>query len=271
MRNRVSFLIALSWLALIPALFVSSSAWAIDCAHAVKPIEKRICASPSLRSADAAMGKAYIAALAAAPDPELRAVLVRSQRRWIAARNDGLVTDFDNVPLPVSTLRDAFLDRATVLEDRSRTGLITEAEAERHFLAKYAKAPYTGIATDCFFAPDTPGSKIYTYVCTGSLHVQNGNRVCSIDREWATWRLYTYYGVSTVADGKTTPAAFCNGRQGDCTGTGSDESGWVAGAATAGDNFPTPATGLPRLDAEGIWPLSDGDIAWFKTCLTSPA
>lgn len=269
LHRRAPLPFALSWMALILALFASPPAWAINCARAANPVEKRICSSASLRAADAAMGRAYTALLAAAPDREIRAMLVRSQRRWVAARNDGLASDFDDAPLPIETLRDAILDRTQQLEDRSGKGLIAEAEAQRRFLAKYTGGPFTGTDTNCFFAPNAPESKTYSYVCTGALHVQNGSRVCSIGQDWATWRLYTHYGVSKVADGEAAPVAFCDDHKGDCSGSGFGKSGWGS-AAAAGDNFPSPATGLPKLDAEGVWPLFDSDITWFNTCLTSP-
>lgn len=54
------------------------------------PIEKKICDNVSIKAADAAMGQAYAALPKDAPDPEIRVMLANSQRRWIAARNDGL-------------------------------------------------------------------------------------------------------------------------------------------------------------------------------------
>jgi uncharacterized protein YecT (DUF1311 family) len=51
-----------------------------------QPLDKKICDEV----ADAAMGQAYAALPKEAPDPEIRAMLANSQRRWIAARNDGL-------------------------------------------------------------------------------------------------------------------------------------------------------------------------------------
>lgn len=56
-------------------------AFAMDCAKAVQPIEKRICASSVLRAADARMNSAYSGALKAAPDTTIRDMLVRGQRR----------------------------------------------------------------------------------------------------------------------------------------------------------------------------------------------
>ncbi len=53
-------------------------------------IDKKICDNASLKAADAAIGQAYAALLKETPDPEIRAMPVSSQRRWIAARNDVL-------------------------------------------------------------------------------------------------------------------------------------------------------------------------------------
>ena len=53
------------------------------------PIEKKICDNLSIKAAEAAMGQTYSALPKEAPHPEIRAMLAKSQRRWIAARNDG--------------------------------------------------------------------------------------------------------------------------------------------------------------------------------------
>ncbi|MCA8273306.1 lysozyme inhibitor LprI family protein [Burkholderia sp. AU30280] len=89
---------------------VAVPAFAMDCAKAAQPIEKRVCASPVLRAADARMNSAYAGVLKAAPDTAIRDMLVRSQRRWIDARNNRLGADYEGRPLAVDEVRKA-IDR----------------------------------------------------------------------------------------------------------------------------------------------------------------
>lgn len=89
----------LSVLAALCAL--SAPAWAIDCSKAQTPSEKLICSSKSLQNADSKLNKAYAATLKAAPDEEIRSMLVASQKRWIIARDramDGLIGEPDSLP-----------------------------------------------------------------------------------------------------------------------------------------------------------------------------
>jgi len=65
--------------------------------------------------ADAAMGQAYAALPKEAPDPEIRAMLASSQRRWTAACNDGLGWRCH----PVGEINRAMVERPAKLSDRS--------------------------------------------------------------------------------------------------------------------------------------------------------
>ncbi|TNC15231.1 DUF1311 domain-containing protein [Methylobacterium terricola] len=56
-------------------------------------VDHTICDGPRLLKADAAMGKAYTALLEIVPKPSIYAMLVASQKRWIAARD----TQFGNL------------------------------------------------------------------------------------------------------------------------------------------------------------------------------
>ncbi len=76
--------------ALLAALLALSAtpAAAIDCARAVTPAEKAICASPQALEADDALGRAF-AALQKSLVQEQRAMLVKAQARWLMDRDGG--------------------------------------------------------------------------------------------------------------------------------------------------------------------------------------
>lgn len=175
---------------------------AMDCAKAAQPVEKRICASPALRAADARMNSAYTGALKAAPDVAIRDMLVRSQRRWIDARNNRLDADYDGHPLAVDEVRKAIDRRTALLADQSGKGLIARALAERQWLAKYSGGPLTGFDGNCDFIPDDASGKHVSYACFGAVHVQHRARICSQSEDWATGAVYQYRSVSAAEIGR---------------------------------------------------------------------
>ncbi|AXF20782.1 hypothetical protein CUJ89_09990 [Burkholderia pyrrocinia] len=245
--------------------------FAMDCAKAVQSIEKRICTNPVLRAADARMNLAYAGALKVAPDTAIHNMLVRSQRRWIGARNNRLDADYDGHPLAVDEVRKAIDRRTAVLADQSGKGLIAQAQAERQWLAKYTGGPLTGFDANCDFIPDDASGAHVSYACFGAVHVQHRARVCSQSEDWATGAVYQYRSVSAADGGKMRPVAFCEGQaHASACDNGGAQSRWTRAGASGGDNrAPAPPTGLPQLDAE-MWPIGDGDDAeWFERCLTA--
>ncbi|WP_244139908.1 lysozyme inhibitor LprI family protein [Burkholderia stabilis] len=262
------------WLAGLASIFMfgvglAMPGFAMDCAKAAQPIEKRICANPGLRAADARMNSAYSGVLKAAPDAAIRDMLVRSQRRWIAARNNRLSADYDGHPLAVDEVRKAIDRRTAMLADQSGKGLVARALAERQWLAKYTGGPLTGFDANCDFIPDDASGAHVSYACFGAVHVQHQARVCSQSEDWATGAVYQYRSVSTTDGGKVRPVAFCEAQaHGHACDNGGAQSGWMRAGASGDDNrAPAPATGLPQLDAE-MWPIGDGDDAvWFERCL----
>ncbi|MGS0892163.1 lysozyme inhibitor LprI family protein [Burkholderia stagnalis] len=248
---------------------MATPGFAMDCAKAAQAIEKRICGNAGLRAADTRMNAAYAGALKAAPDAAIRDMLVRSQRRWIAARNNRLDTDYEGRPMAVDEVRKAIDRRTAVLADRSDNGLIARARAERQWLAKYTGGPLTGFDASCDFIPGDARGTHVSYACFGAVYVQHRARVCSQSEDWATGAVYQYRGVSAVDGGQARPVAFCEAQAHACDHGGA-QAGWVrAGGAGADNRAPVPAAGLPQLDAE-MWPLGDGDdAAWFDRCLTA--
>jgi len=260
--------LAVAGLVAILGLGTTTPAWAIDCAKASDPIDKKICGNAGLKAADAAMGQAYGALVKTAPDPEIRTMLINSQRRWIAARNDWLGNGSGDAAVPAGEIRRAMIARSARLGDRSEKGLIAQAQAQRHLLEKYTGGAFAGFNTSCEFIPDDREQKHYSYECSGVMHVQNKDRVCSSSAEWASWSIYMYYGVSTVEGDKVTPVALCSDQSGNVCSNG-QENGWTREAATD-QHFPLPQTSVPTLDAENTTPLETTDASWFDQCLTSP-
>ncbi|RXV70968.1 DUF1311 domain-containing protein [Burkholderia stabilis] len=250
---------------------LAAPAFAMDCAKAAQPIEKRICANPGLRASDARMNSAYAGVLKAAPDAAIRDMLVRSQRRWIDARNNRLGADYDGHAMAVDEVRKAIDRRSAVLADQSGKGLIARALAERQWLAKYTGGPLTGFDGNCDFIPDDASGAHVSYACFGAVHVQNRARVCSQSEDWATGAVYQYRLVSAADGRKVRPVAFCEAQaHASACDNGGAQSGWMRAGAPGGDNHASaPVTGLPQLDAE-MWPIGDGDDAvWFDRCLTA--
>ncbi|WP_244137696.1 lysozyme inhibitor LprI family protein [Burkholderia sp. BCC1644] len=245
--------------------------FAMDCAKAAQPIEKRICANAALRAADARMNSAYAGALKAAPDAAIRDMLVRSQRRWIGARNNRLDADYEGRPLAANEVRKAIDRRSAELADQSGKGLVARALAERQWLAKYTGGPLTGFDGNCDFIPDDASGAHVSYACFGAVHVQHRARVCSQSEDWATGAVYQYRSVSAADGGKVRPVAFCETQaHGQSCDSGGAQSGWVRARTFGVDGrAPAPAAGMPQLDAE-MWPIGDGDDAvWFERCLTA--
>ncbi|CAN0640833.1 lysozyme inhibitor LprI family protein [Burkholderia cepacia] len=246
-------------------------ALALDCTKAAQPVEKRICTSPALRAADARMNSAYAGALKVAPDAAIRDMLVRSQRRWIAARNNRLDADYDGHLLAVIEVRKAIDRRSAELADQSGKGLIARALAERQWLAKFTGGPLTGFDGNCDFIPDDASGAHVSYACFGAVHVQNRTRICSQSEDWATGAVYQYRSVSAADGGRARPVAFCEAQaHGRACDNGGAQSGWMRAGVSGDDKRASaPAIGLPQLDAE-MWPIGDGDDAvWFERCLTA--
>lgn len=265
-RRTFKMLNRLTVLCLAAFLGASMPALAIDCTKANDHVDKAICGNAGLKAADATMGSAYTALLKTAPDAEIRAMLVSSQRRWVAARNEWLSSD--DTSFPIAQLRKAMVDRTALLTDRSDKGFVAHAEAQRRFLAKFTGGAFSGFDTSCEFIPNDSGQTSFSYQCNGAIHVQNKERLCSLSTEFASWSLYMYHAVSTVAADQAKPVAFCGDQSGDICGE-SKKGEWES-APKPDQHFPVLKTGFPKLDAEANWPLDEADETWFGQCLTSP-
>jgi len=261
-------------------LTLSSAAHAINCARATSPIEHMICGSQALLHADMAMNRAYIAILKAAPDPEIHAMLVVSQKRWIAARDktfrdldqttDGQTGEGSSKPERMTFILNAIKDRTAVLAQMSKDVptqpfLIQMALRQRRFAEQFTGGPFAGYDTSCDFFPDDSSDNSREYQCYATHYFQNSNRICSQGLDWATYRTYSSGSVANIIEGKPTLVATC--ADDDC---GEDDTG--AGASW---NFHPDAVNetafprsLPQLDAEAMDSMTDDQPSWLKTCLT---
>ncbi|MDZ5449261.1 lysozyme inhibitor LprI family protein [Labrys sedimenti] len=251
-------------------------AYAIDCKKASTSIERRICADKSLRRADAAMGAAYARILKASQDPEIRAMLVESQKHWLARRDlrldqeDGAEGAGDSgEETPKNNLLKAIEARTADLAELSKTDpklprLIEIANGQRRFNAQFSGGPFAGYSADCDFLP-SGSDQIYT--CLGTRTYQNNDRVCSVTTDFATNALYTTQTVAEVVDGKLKTIATCGDENGNSPcpdGQPSADRHWTVQPA-ASANASATSTPSPKISADLG---EDEDSPWLHACLT---
>lgn len=251
-------------------------AHAIDCKKASTSIERRICADKSLRQADAAMGVAYARILKASQDPEIRAMLIESQKHWLARRDlrldqeDGAEGAEDSgEEAPKNNLLKAIQARTADLAEFSKTDaklprLIEIALKQRRFNAQFTGGPFAGYSADCDFLP-SGSDQIYT--CLGTRTYQNEDRVCSVTTDFATNALYITQTVAEVSDGKLKTIATCGDENGSSPcpdGQPSADRHWTlqpaATANASGTNTPSPKISADLGE--------DEDSPWLRACLT---
>jgi uncharacterized protein YecT (DUF1311 family) len=263
---------------LILATLIGSPALALDCSKASTALEHKICADKGLQKADTAMGTAYLHLLHLAADPDIRAALIHSQRRWIAARESdlGRLENGDD-GLDAIDQRKILLD-ATVARTKYLTAqvdgkpqFITDALKQRSSVAGYSDGPFGGYSSRCSFIPDQQDHSIYTYDCFGALSVQNGDRVCTDNQDFASYTMEEQRAVADIIDGKLKVIATC------AMGTSNDNECPEmegAGKKASWNLKPSPqqagignATPLTKLDPE-LAVSTGSDQDWLKTCLT---
>ncbi|WP_247893810.1 lysozyme inhibitor LprI family protein [Azospirillum endophyticum] len=270
-------------LLVLPALglLFSSPAQAIDCRKATTAIDHVICGDKALQKADAALGSAYSAILKAAPDAEIRAMLVASEKRWLARRDDrlGPSSETDDAP-DAETQRKILLDaiqaRTRELTRRAKAdagepNLIAVARDQRRFASRFTSGPFAGFSTSCDFLPGGDG---YTYGCFGTQSYQNRDRVCALTRDWASGGVSETRMVGQVVDGKLTTVASCSIGSGDAGAACPDpevsagqRGHWQKPAPDATTPEAPPAKPQPQVDAEF---QRDSEDAWINDCLTQP-
>lgn len=264
---------ALRLLSLAGLFALSAPALAIDCRKAATDVEKLICSDRGAVSADAELNRNYGALLKQAPDAEIRAMLVDSQKRWLAARDRALETLIgypDSLPdgkTPARAARELILDRSAQFKEAEKGAstprMIARALEQRQFQSRFTGGPLAGYSTSCDVLPPDYGS----YGCFAIRHYQNKDRVCSIDESWASGGVYTHRYVANVVDGKPKVIASCSFNNADeaC----SDDAGKTRWNRTpAQPEHVYSATPLPKIDGEVY---DQDDYAWAQACLADPA
>ncbi|RUP17132.1 MAG: DUF1311 domain-containing protein [Methylobacterium sp.] len=266
--------------AVAASLLAPSPARAIDCRKAASPLERMICADAALRKADAALGSAYAGLLRGTDDAEIRAMLVASQKRWVAAR-DTRLGDLDAAGAPSdpadarTVVLAAIRARTRDLSGRStsdpaRPHWIAAALRQRAFAARFTGGPFAGFDAACDFLPV---GQDRVYGCFGSRRYQNGDRVCTLSDDWASGHTTETRTVARVVDGAARTVATCTiggSDDAECPGPGNPAGRWTRPAAPAAAGAAAPPAG-PRavLDVE-LAPDAEAET-WLSTCLTDPA
>jgi uncharacterized protein YecT (DUF1311 family) len=247
-----------------------SPAQALDCGKASAPVEQLICATPALKKADAAMSAAYFKRLRETKDPEFRDALLRSQRRWLEAREeefkpDAGPPDDDNS----NALLQATRDRLKFLQGSEP---LRKMEQLRKAASRDSGGAYAGYIARCTFSPPSGGRR--NYLCLGEAHRQHKDRICSVGLDWTSGHTTDYRLVSVVQNGEPRPVATCaigySPTRERCPDPDNDAE---AKAAAHWNTNPQPFDALPEPTTEGLWKY-DPDIAlnaqpWMDQCTSS--
>src|SRR5262249_43800131 len=154
------------------AVAIPSAVHALDCRKASLPVEKLICGTPELKKADEAMSAAYFKLLRKTVDPGFHEALIRSQRRWVKIRLEGVdrfgaAENFDDGKDDREVLLEMTRDRLRRLESAEPIGAM---EQQRKLAAQDSGGPFAGYQSDCFFEPPPYGS--WGYICLGGAYRQ---------------------------------------------------------------------------------------------------
>lgn len=255
-------------------LAASAPALAINCGKASTAVEKLICSDKKIVAADAELNRAYSAILKQAPDDDIRAMLVDSQKRWVQARDkalDRLITDPDAVSdekTAGEVARDLILNRAAQFKEirkgATTNDMISRAIQQKQFQAQFTGGAFAGYWTSCDVLP----RDYVDYACFAIRHYQNNDRVCSVDESWASGAVYIKRYVANVVAGKPKVIASCSFNSSDeaCASVGDTKANW--NRQPEAPQYVYASEPLPKIDGE--IDVSD-DLEWVKACLTDPA
>ncbi|MFD4841392.1 lysozyme inhibitor LprI family protein [Achromobacter sp. NPDC058515] len=252
---------------------LSAPAWAIDCKKASSAVEKLICSDRNTVSADAELNRAYNAVLKQAPGGDIRAMLVDSQKRWVAARGralDTLIGTPDALPDEKSAgeiLRELIRNRTAELKETGKgaslPAIIGRAISQQKFQSQFTGGAHAGYWTSCDVLP----RDYRNYACFAIRHYQNNDRVCTVDESWASGRVYTNRYVANIVDGKPKVVASCSFSSEDeaCSDTeGKAKWNWKPEQP----DYVYSAKPLPKIDGE----IHDSDdFEWARACLADAA
>jgi len=268
-------------LAIVALCALPAPSFAFDCAKATTDVEHQICGNKALRRADDEMSAAYVKLLRAVDDPDIRAALIESQRRWIKARDTGIndpatlegsgVDDDSTPPSWAEILTGVTQERTAFLKQKSggKPAFVDGALAQRKALGASGAGPWAGFSTDCYFIPDRQHPNIYGYDCFGSMSRQNGDRICTETNDFASYTSQTLRSVVDIVDGRAQTRAKCgfnyNGIKecpGDTVDKTAPDGGWDMTPDAAEDALGKAAL---KLDPESSETVADAD--WMNACL----
>jgi uncharacterized protein YecT (DUF1311 family) len=266
-------------LPLFGALFLSlvSPAHALECAKATSPVEKLICATPELKKADTAMSAAYFKLLRQTTDRDFHEALLRSQRRWLKAREEAFKTDRAQEDDDTDVNRNALLqvtrDRLEFLQTSKPLRVLQQ---QRRATSKDSGGIFAGYRSNCTFLPPRYGN--WTYICLGEAHRQHNDRICSVGVDWASGHMTDYRLVLILKSGQPRSLASCSygyaGTREQCPDP-TDNAETKASSHWNTNPQPNDTTPLPRAD--GLWKY-DPDVdpgltqePWINDCLFASA
>jgi len=251
---------------------LSAPALAIDCKKASTGVEKLICADRGAVSADAELNRSYSALLKAAPDAEIRTMLIDGQKRWLAARDNALERLIESPELlpdgktPAQAARSLIQARSAQFKEKAKGSdtpvLIARALDQRKFRAQFTGGPFAGFASSCDVLPPDYNN----YSCFATRHYQHNDRVCSVDEYWASGGVYTKRYVASVVNGKPKVIASCSFSSADeACDDGNGKTHW--NRSPAAPDFSYADKPLPKIDGEIF---DTDDYEWAQACLASP-
>lgn len=260
-------------------LMSTTSVAAMQCSRAHSKLERTLCSDTRLAAADKAMAKAYFHLLHAIDDPSIRASLIQSQRRWLAARENDLGHLDEDGKIDERTQRDILLratrKRSENLKARSRTSgqpqFIVDALKQRALATPYSGGPFAGYQAWCTFIPRQHDHRSYSYSCFGSHALQNGRRVCSESNDFASYTEVTTRVVADVENDQLRPVASCafGGSDNTCP-SDSDDKAPPWNRHPTEQQFQDGYAKGPRLELDPDLP-DDSDETWYRRCLTEPS
>ncbi|MFM0072249.1 hypothetical protein PQQ86_13865 [Paraburkholderia sediminicola] len=222
--------------------------------------------------------EAYVKILAkAGSDTEIQVMLVRSQKRWISARDKGFDGTMDVPGAPdkgalAQSLLQAMRSRTAELTETSHANpalphLIELASAQRKFLGQFTGGAFAGFDMNCDFLP---GGGTLSYGCFGVRRYQNLDRVCMVQDDWASGHVSQVQSVAKVVRGKLEEVAVCGDGEADagqCPDAGNPDD-----PAAQWNRHPAQSPG--RTASSQNWPQLDTDadagavLDWLRVCLT---
>ncbi|MGO4716854.1 lysozyme inhibitor LprI family protein [Bradyrhizobium sp. 2TAF24] len=252
-----------------------AAANAFDCTKASSPIDKLICATPELRTADETMSAAYFKLLRETSDVEFRDGLIKSQRRWLKVRSSGPdrfghanddKTDDREILLKMTRDRLAFLQTAEPIHVMER---------ERKITSQDSGGTFAGFRTFCVLQPPPYGR--WTYECWGDTIRQHNDRICSSVKEWASGHMTEHRIVSVLKNYQPETLATCS--TGDATTreqcpVASDDVG--SKLDMHWNKAPNPSEYAPTSHVTNLWKFDpdigdpdEADRSWMHDCLFS--